>query len=135
LKGNPVLAAFGSGQVLLSMIWFFLFVMWIMLVFRVVGDIFRSQDLSGGAKALWLILIVFFIYLGVFVYLVARGSGMADRELAAVRAQEDMMRSYIRENSGSALSAADELTRLAGLKDQGVIDDAEFQRLKAKIVG
>jgi Short C-terminal domain/Phospholipase_D-nuclease N-terminal len=135
LKGNPVLAAFGSGQVLLSMIWFFLFVMWIMLVFRVVGDIFRSQDLSGGAKALWLILIVFFIYLGVFVYLVARGSGMADRELAAVRAQEDMMCSYIRENSGTALSAADELTRLAGLRDQGVIDDAEFQRLKAKIVG
>ncbi len=130
-----MLAAFGSGQVLLSMIWFFLFVMWIMLVFRVIGDIFRSQDLSGGAKALWLIFIVFFIYLGVFVYLVARGGGMAERELAAVRAQEDMMRSYIRENAGTSGSAAEELSRLATLKEQGVIDDAEFQRLKAKIVG
>lgn len=128
-------AAFGSGQVLLSMIWFFLFVMWIMLVFRVIGDIFRSHDLSGGAKALWLIFIVFFIYLGVFVYLVARGGGMAERELAAVRAHEDMMRTYIRENAGTSGSAADELTRLAALKEQGVIDDAEFARLKARIVG
>lgn len=130
-----MLAAFGSGQVLLSMLWFFLFVMWIMLVFRVIGDIFRSQDLSGGAKALWLIFIVFFIYLGVFVYLVARGGGMAERELAAVRAQDDMMRSYIQSAAGSSSSAAEELAKLATLKEQGVIDDAEFARLKARIVG
>jgi type VI protein secretion system component VasK len=130
-----MLAEFGVGQALWTMIWFFFFIMWIMLVFRVVGDIFRSQDLSGVAKALWLIFIVFFIYLGVFVYLIARGGKMATNELRAAQAQEDAMRSYIQNAAGSSTSAAEELAKLAALKEQGVIDDSEFARLKARIVG
>lgn len=122
-------------QVMLSMFWFFIFVLWIMLVFRVFVDIFRSDDLSGIAKVAWLIFVIAFIYLGVFVYLIARGGKMAQREVSDRQAQQAAMEDYIRSAAGTSASAADELARLADLKDKGVIDDAEFNRLKAKVLG
>ena len=127
-----MLAEFAVGQVLWSITWFFLFVLWIMLLFHVFGDIFRSDDLSGGAKALWTIFVVILPFLGVFVYLMARGDDMAKNSAAAAQAQQERMDDYVRQTAGGAASPAAELERLVALKDQGVIDDAEFARLKAQ---
>ncbi len=123
---------FGSGQVFWSMLWFFLFFIWIWILITVFADIFRSHDLSGWAKALWVIFVIVFPYLGVFVYLIARGNKMSEHAQEAVQAQDAAARQYIKEAAGG--SPADELARLADLKDKGVIDDAEFQRLKAKAI-
>jgi hypothetical protein len=125
---------FGSGQLLWSMLWFFLFFIWIWLLITVFADIFRSHDLGGWAKALWVIFIIFIPYLGVFVYLIARGHKMSEHALEAAKAQDAAAKAYIREAAGTGGSPADELARLADLKEKGVIDDAEFTRLKAKIV-
>jgi hypothetical protein len=127
-----MLATFTVLQVFWSMLWFFLFFMWIMLVFRVFGDLFRDQETGGFAKVLWIVFIIALPFLGVFVYLVARGNKMAEREVAAVQAQDQAARQYIKEAAG--VSAADELQRLSELKDKGVISDAEFASLKAKLI-
>jgi hypothetical protein len=124
-------------QVFWSVLWITIFVLWIFLVIRVFADIFRSRDLSGWAKALWTIFVIVFPYLGVFVYLVARGHKMAEHDLAAAQAHEAAVRAYIRDAAGTTggKGAAEELERLASLRDRGVIDDAEFARLKSQIVG
>jgi len=123
---------FGSGQVFWSMLWFFLFIIWIWILITVFADLFRSHGLSGGSKALWVIFVIVFPYLGVFVYLIARGNKMSEHAQEAVQAQDAAARQYIKEAAGG--SPADELARLADLKAKGVIDDAEFQRLKAKVL-
>lgn len=128
-----MLASFGVLQVFFSMIWFFVFLLWIMLLFRVFGDIFRSRDLGGAAKVFWLIFVIVLPYLGVFVYLIARGGKMAENELSAMQAQEAAARAYIRDAAGA--SPAEELARLADLRDRGVISEDEFKALKAKAVG
>jgi divalent metal cation (Fe/Co/Zn/Cd) transporter len=128
-----MLASFGVGEVLLSMLWFFLFFVWIMLLLQVFMDIFRSHDLSGGMKAVWVIFVVVLPYLGVLVYLIARGHKMNEHALAAAKAQDEAVRNYVKSAAGTT-SAADELTRLADLKDRGVISDEEFAALKAKVV-
>ncbi|MBX7159592.1 MAG: SHOCT domain-containing protein [Acidimicrobiia bacterium] len=130
-----LLAEFGSGQVFLSMLWFFLFFIWIWLLIVVFGDIFRSHDIGGWAKALWTIFVIFLPYLGVLVYLIARGSKMNEHALEAAQAQDKAMRSYIQNVAGSSQSPADEIARLKELKDSGAIDDAEYERLKAKAIG
>jgi hypothetical protein len=126
---------FGTGQVLWSMLWFFMFFIWIWLLITVFADIFRSHDMGGFAKALWVIFVIFIPYLGVFVYLIARGHKMHDHAVEAAQAQDAANRAYIQQAAGTAPSSADELDRLADLKARGVIDDAEFQRLKAKAIG
>jgi hypothetical protein len=127
-------AEFGTGQVLWSMLWFFMFFIWIWLLITVFADIFRSHDLGGFAKALWVIFVIFFPYLGVFVYLIARGHKMHEHAVQAAEAQDAATRQYIQQAAGTAPSSADELARIADLKDRGVIDDAEFQKLKSKVV-
>ena len=125
-------SSFGTGQVFLSFLWFFLFFIWIWLLIVVFSDIFRSHDLNGWAKALWTIFIIVLPYLGVFVYLIARGSKMS-QHAASDRASADIQaRKYIQ--SAVTTTPAEELARLADLKAQGVIDDDEFQRLKAQVV-
>lgn len=123
---------FGTGQVLWSMLWFFMFFIWIWLLITVFADIFRSHDLGGFAKAIWVIFVIFIPYLGVFVYLIARGHKMHEHAVEAAQAQDAAARQYIQQAAGTAASPADELARLADLKERGVIDDAEFQKLKAK---
>jgi Short C-terminal domain/Phospholipase_D-nuclease N-terminal len=125
---------FGSGQVFWSMLWFFLFFIWIWILITVFADIFRSHDLSGWGKAIWVIFVIVVPYLGVFVYLIARGHKMSEHAQEAAAAQDAAARQYIQQAAGTTASAADELARLADLKEKGVIDDAEFQRLKAKVV-
>ena len=125
----------GVGQVLWSMIWFTLFFIWIWLLIVVFADIFRSHDLGGFAKFLWVIFIVILPYLGVFVYLIARGHKMSEHTVRDAEAADAANRAYIQSVVSSSGGPADELARLADLKAQGVIDDAEFQRLKSKVVG
>jgi hypothetical protein len=130
------LAEFGTGQVFWSMLWFFLFFIWIWLLIIVFGDIFRSDDLSGWGKALWTIFIILLPYLGVFVYLIARGHKMQDRSMRDAATQEAQFREYVQDVAGSGgASAADEIARLADLRDKGVISDAEFEQAKAKALG
>ena len=126
------LAEFGTGQVFLSMLYFFLFFIWIWLLIVVFGDIFRSQDLGGFAKTLWVIFVILVPYFGVFVYLIARGHKMSEHAVQAAQAQDAAQREYIQSAVGPSPSTADELGRLADLKNQGVISDAEFEQLKAK---
>jgi Short C-terminal domain/Phospholipase_D-nuclease N-terminal len=125
-------AEFGTGQVFWSFLWFFLFFIWIWLLIVVFSDIFRSQDLGGWAKAIWCIFIIFLPYLGVFVYLIARGGKMHEHAVETAQAQDQAMRQYVRDVAGSGGSTADELARLADLREKGVISDAEFEQLKAK---
>ena len=125
-----MLAEFGTGQVFWSFLYFTLFFIWVWLLITVFADIFRSPDLSGGGKALWSIFVILLPYLGVFVYLIARGHKMSEHAAEAAEAQ----RAYIRGVAGSSPSPADELARLAELKKQGSISDAEFEQMKAKIV-
>jgi Short C-terminal domain/Phospholipase_D-nuclease N-terminal len=125
-------AEFGTGQVFWSFLWFFLFFIWIWLLIVVFSDIFRSQDLGGWAKAIWCIFIIFLPYLGVFVYLIARGGKMHEHAVETAQAQDEAMRPYVRDVAGSGGSTADELARLADLREKGVISDAEFEQLKAK---
>jgi len=127
-----VIAEFGTGQVFWSMLWFFLFFIWIWLLISVFADIFRSDDLSGWGKAIWTIFVILVPYLGVFVYLIARGHKMQHHAVQAAQAQDDANRQYIQSVVGTDTGAADEIARLADLRDRGVIDEQEFQQGKAK---
>jgi len=128
-----VLADMGTGQVLWSIFWFFLFFIWIMILFRVFGDIFMSHDLSGFAKVLWCVFVIFLPYLGVFVYLIARGDHMTRHAIESAQAQDAAQREYIQ--SVAAPSSADEIAKLAALKADGTLSEAEFNAAKAKLIG
>ena len=121
---------FGTGQVFWSFLWFFMFFIWIWLLIIVFSDIFRSHDLGGVAKTLWVIFVILVPYLGVFVYLIARGHKMSEHAAEAAAAQDKAARQYIQQVTTT--STADELAKLADLKAKGVIDDAEYASLKAK---
>ena len=125
--------SWGVGQVVLTFLWFMLFFIWIWLMISVFIDIFRSDDMGGVHKAIWLLVILFFNLIGVLVYLIVRGDKMRVHSMNAAKQQQDAMQDYIRQAAGTG-SPADELHRLADLKDRGVIDDAEFQKLKGQIV-
>ena len=123
----PLLGAF------LTMMFFFVWVIWLFLLFRVVMDVFRSDDMSGFTKALWLIFVIFLPYLGVFVYLIARGHKMTERDIAQAQAQKASMDDYVRTVAGSGGVAA-ELEKLADLKERGVLTQAEFDQKKAQLL-
>jgi hypothetical protein len=128
----PLASDFGTGQVFLSMLWFFLFFIWIWLLIVVFSDLFRSHDLGGWAKAAWVIGIIILPYLGVLLYLIVRGHKMAEHAQQAAAAQDAAAKAYIQQAAGTSGSTADEIQRLADLKAQGVISDAEFEAGKAK---
>ena len=129
-----VLAAtdWGVGEVVLTFLWFTMFFIWIWLAISVFIDIFRSPDMGGIHKALWVLAIFIVPFLGVLAYLIVRGGKMATHNIEAAKAQDAAMQDYIRSAAGT--TPADELHRLADLKDRGVIDEAEFQKLKSKVV-
>jgi hypothetical protein len=130
-----MLAEWQVGQVFLSMIWFTLFFLWIWLVISVFMDVFRSHDMGGFAKFLWVLFVLVTPFLGVFVYLIARGHKMSEHALEEAQRIDAAQRAYIKDTVGaSSASPADELKRLADLRAQGVISDAEFQTLKGKVV-
>ena len=118
-----------------TMLWFFLWFAWIVILIRVFADIFRSRDLGGFAKALWSIFVILVPFLGVFVYLIARGHHMAEHDMADAQQREQAFQSYVKDAAGSGTnSTADELAKLADLKERGVISDAEFQQQKSKLL-
>ena len=112
-------ADFGTGEVFWSMLWFFLFFIWIWILIVVFGDIIRSHDMGGWAKALWAIFIIFVPYLGVFVYLIARGGKMQQHAVEAAQERDAQIRQYVQSAAGSSASPAEEIARLADLRDEG----------------
>jgi ABC-type multidrug transport system fused ATPase/permease subunit len=123
-------------DIFLTMLYFFLFFIWIWLLITVFVDIFRSHDMSGGIKALWVVFVVIMPFLGVFVYLIARGGKMHERAVADATAQQKQFDAYIKQTAGAGggTDAASQLAKLADLKSQGVISDAEFEAQKAKVL-
>jgi hypothetical protein len=117
-----------------SMLIFFLWFAWLMLLFRVFGDIFRSDDLGGFSKALWTIAVVVLPFLGTFVYLMVRGDSMTQRDIETMRQREDSFRSYVQQTATGGSGTADELAKLADLNARGVLTDAEFAQQKAKLL-
>ena len=111
----------------------FLWVLWIWVLIYVFIDIFRSSDLSGWAKALWFIFVLFIPLIGVLVYLIARGDKMHERAVQQAQQQDAQARAYIQEAAGSQ-NTADQLSKLADLRDRGVITADEFEREKAKVL-
>lgn len=127
-----MLATWQVGEVFWSLLWFTLFFIWIWLLMAVFADIFRSQDLGGVSKALWSFFVIVLPYLGVFVYLIARGQSMSDRTAKQIQAQDDATRAYIRDAAGSSSSVTQEIANAAALRDSGAITDDEFAALKAR---
>lgn len=119
-----------------SMILFFLFFLWIWLVISVFIDIFRSHDMSGWLKAVWVVFVLVIPVIGVLVYLIARGDKMAQRRVDDAKASEAAFKDYVQQAAAPAgSSSADEITKLAGLRDSGVITAEEFDAQKAKLLG
>jgi len=127
-----VVAEFGTGEVFLSMLWFFLFVIWFWLIIAIFSDIFRSHDMSGWGKAAWSIFVIVLPFIGIFTYLIARGGKMTEHAVQDAQAQEEYFKARVQSAVGG--NDADQLAQLAQLHQQGVIDDAEFARMKAKVV-
>jgi hypothetical protein len=111
----------------------FLWVLWIWVLVYVFIDIFRSSDLSGWAKALWFLFVLFIPLIGVLVYLIARGDKMQERTVRAARQQDQDFRAYVQDAAGTQ-APADQLAKLADLRDRGVITAEEFEREKAKVL-
>ena len=122
-----------NGSFLLAMFEFFLFFAWFMCLFWVLGDIFRSSDMGGGAKTLWILFVILIPWLGLLVYVIARGKGMQERQLEQAKEMQAAQSEYIKAvaNSSSS-SAADEISSAKGLLDSGAITQAEFDQIKAK---
>lgn len=125
-------STFGNGSFLLWMLEFFLFVIWFYLLITVFGDLFRDPDTSGVKKVLWTIFVIVIPYVGIFVYLIARGKGMAARSTKQMQAAQDQVDARIRATAGTATSAADQISQAKALLDAGTIDQTEFDHLKAK---
>ena len=111
----------------------FLFVVWFWILIAIFGDIFRSHDMNGWVKALWVIFVIFLPFLGILIYLIARGGKMQERAMKDAVQQQQAFESHVREVANT--SSADELAKLADLKAKGVLTDAEFEAQKAKLLG
>jgi uncharacterized membrane protein YcjF (UPF0283 family) len=131
-----VLADYTFGQGLLTVLAVFLFAAWLMVLFTIIGDLFRDHDMSGWGKAAWVLFLIFVPFLAALIYLITRGEGMRERQLAHQQEAQKQLDAYIRQTAGSGGgSAADELARLAKLHDEKKLSDEEFERAKAKVVG
>jgi len=126
----------GSSYPILNFFWtmlfFFVFILWIFLLIQVIVDVFRSRDLGGLSKALWLLFIIVLPFLGVLIYLIARGGKMHQHQEADAKNAQDAFNNAVRQAGGT--SVADELHKLGDLKAKGVLSDAEFETAKAKLI-
>lgn len=125
-----MLAAYTFGQVMWSMFVFFAWIMFFMLLFRVFGDLFSRHDIGGWGKVGWTIFVICLPFLGIFVYLIAEGKGMAERAMKQVEASQAQMDDYVR--SVAASSPAEEIAKAQQLLDSGAITQTEFDALKTK---
>ncbi len=125
-----------DGGVFFSILWIFLFVIWIWLLFTVFTDLFRDHETNGWVKALWVLLVIILPYLGVLLYLIVRGRGMGERAVAAQKEAQDQFAAYVRDTAGgNAASEADEIAKFAELHEKGALTDEEFAAKKAAILG
>ena len=122
-----------NGSFLLALFEFFLFFAWFMCLFWVISDIFRSRDLSGVAKTFWVFFVIILPWLGILVYLIARGHGMQERQLEQAKQMQEAQTEYIKSVAGSSGgSSTDQIASAKSLLDSGAISQAEFDALKAK---
>lgn len=130
-----LLADVNLGEILWSLVVIFFMVIYFMILFSIFGDLFRSKDLSGFAKALWVLFIFVFLFFGPFIYLVVRGSGMAERSMAAQADAQQQMQDYAAQvvsQGGTGGSATDQIAQAKSLLDSGAITQEEFDAIKAK---
>ena len=125
---HPLLNAFWM------IFWFFVWIMWLMLLFRVIADVFSDRKLSGWAKVGWTLLVLLMPFIGIFIYLVARGDGMAERAQAHADQGKQAFDDYVRQTAGSGGGTVDQLSKLADLKTSGAISDDEFEQAKRKLL-
>ena len=125
------IAEYTFGQGLLTVLSIFVFMAWILVLITILSDLFRDHDLSGWAKAFWVLFLIFIPFLAALIYLIARGSGMRERAIKQDEADQKQFDAYVKQASGGA-SAADEVAKLAKLRDEGTISAEEFERQKAK---
>ena len=124
-----------NGSFLLALFEFFLFFAWFMCLWWILGDIFRSRDIGGVAKTLWVLFVIVIPWLGILVYMIARGHGMQERQLEQVKAMQEAQNDYVRSvAAGSSKNAADQIASAKGLLDSGAITQAEFDQLKARVL-
>src|SRR4029078_8287245 len=122
-----------NGSFLLALFEFFLFFAWLMCLVWILGDIFRSKDLGGGAKTAWGIFLIIIPWLGILVYVIARGHGMQERQLEQAREVQAAQAAYIKSVAGpSSGDVASQIAHAKELLDSGAITQAEFDQLKAK---
>ena len=129
-----IAATWGDGQVVYSILWFFLFFIEVWLSISIFIDIFRSHDLKGWAKAAWIILVIVLPLVGILAYFVVRGNEMRAHQIQASQDQDQFVRGYIQQAAGHGPSMADEISKLVDLKNNGVITEAEFERMKAHVI-
>jgi len=130
---DVVMASFGLGEALLTVLEIFLFIAWIWILVSVIGDLFSDHTVSGWGKAAWTIALVLLPFLGVFVYLIARGDGMHERAAKRQAEARNQFDTYIRQTASG--SPTDELTKLADLRDRGVLSESEFEQAKNRALG
>ena len=124
-----------NGSFLLALFEFFLFFAWFMCLFWVLGDIFRSKNLGGGAKTFWILFVILLPWLGVLVYVIARGKGMQERQLDQAKELQAAQAEYIKSVAAAGATPADQISSAKGLLDSGAITQAEFDQIKAKALG
>lgn len=117
-----------------TLLWIFLWVMWIFLLIRIITDVFRSRDLSGAAKAAWTVALILFPLIAALIYLIVRGARMHERDQVQAAETDRAMRSYIQSAAGSSTSVAEEISKLADLRNRGEITAEEFATLKARLM-
>jgi hypothetical protein len=130
-----LLADIGDGDVLLFILEFFMFVIWFWLLIVIFGDIFRDHETNGWIKAIWVIVIILLPFIGILLYLIVRGGGMAKRQAQAQADMQKQFDSYVRQAAGTGGSATDQIAQAKSLLDSGAIDQAEYDQLKAKALG
>jgi hypothetical protein len=133
LEATVIASSYPLLDLFWTILWIFGFIIWIWLLIMIFGDIFRSHDIGGWAKALWTIFVIVLPLLGILVYLIARGGGMHERAAQQAQQQQQAFEAYVRQSAGTT-NTADELAKLVDLKNSGALTDAEFEAQKAKLL-
>jgi ABC-type multidrug transport system fused ATPase/permease subunit len=128
-----LLADIGQGNLLVTMFWLFILMLWFWLLITVFADLFSDKEESGLSKTLWVLFVIFLPYLGVFVYLISRGPKMSERAIARQQQAQEQFKEYVQQTAGGS-SGADELAKLHDLNKSGALSDEEYASMKAKIV-
>jgi Short C-terminal domain/Phospholipase_D-nuclease N-terminal len=127
-----LIAEYTFGSALLTVLSIFIFMAWILVLFTILGDLFRDHDVSGFGKAVWVLFLIFLPFLTGLIYLLVRGGGMSKRAIASQKEAQEHFQDYVRQTAGSGTSSADEIAKLADLRDKGTISADEFEAAKAK---